>query len=40
VLHRADLEEIIGKRPFTDPMPGESGPMPEIELGEPGEGGT
>ena len=31
VLHRADLENIIGKRPFIDPTPGESASMPEIE---------
>ncbi|MBL7827362.1 MAG: ATP-dependent zinc metalloprotease FtsH [Saprospiraceae bacterium] len=24
VLHRADLESIVGKRPFSDPTPGES----------------
>jgi cell division protease FtsH len=24
VLHRADLENLIGKRPFVDPTPGES----------------
>ncbi|MFN0214994.1 MAG: ATP-dependent zinc metalloprotease FtsH, partial [Saprospiraceae bacterium] len=30
VLHRADLEEIIGKRPFIDPTPGESSHVPEI----------
>ena len=24
VLHRSDLEEIVGKRPFSDPTPGES----------------
>ncbi|MCY7327174.1 MAG: hypothetical protein LH618_01340, partial [Saprospiraceae bacterium] len=31
VLHRADLENIIGKRPFIDPTPGESASVPEIE---------
>ncbi len=31
VLHRADLEAIIGKRPFADPTPGESATLPEIE---------
>ncbi len=31
VLHRADLENIIGKRPFIDPTPGESARIPEIE---------
>jgi len=30
VLHRADLENIIGKRPFVDSTPGESGHVPEI----------
>jgi AFG3 family protein len=35
VLHRADLEEIIGKRPFSDPTPGESGHVPDAELGHP-----
>jgi len=30
VLHRADLEAIIGKRPFIDPTPGESSHTPEI----------
>ena len=30
VLHRADLEAIIGKRPFIDPTPGESSHVPEI----------
>jgi AFG3 family protein len=30
VLHRADLEAIIGKRPFIDPTPGESAYVPEI----------
>ena len=30
VLHRADLEAIIGKRPFADPTPGESATVPEI----------
>ncbi|MEZ4918961.1 MAG: ATP-dependent zinc metalloprotease FtsH [Saprospiraceae bacterium] len=34
VLHRKDLETIIGKRPFSDPTPGESAsipPVPEVE---------
>ena len=31
VLHRADLERIIGKRPFVDPTPGESARMAEVE---------
>lgn len=31
VLHRSDLEELIGKRPFTDPLPGESAQVPEVE---------
>ena len=31
VLHRADLEELIGKRPFSDPTPGESAKVPEGE---------
>lgn len=31
VLHRADLENLIGKRPFADPTPGESAFVPEIE---------
>ncbi len=31
VLHRSDLESIIGKRPFADPTPGESATLPEIE---------
>ena len=30
VLHRADLEAIIGKRPFIDPTPGESSHVPEV----------
>jgi cell division protease FtsH len=30
VLHRQDLEELIGKRPFADPTPGESAHVPEI----------
>ena len=38
VLHRADLEAIIGKRPFTDPTPGESGYVPDLDLGEPSAG--
>jgi AFG3 family protein len=29
VLHRSDLEAIIGRRPFEDPTPGESAPMGE-----------
>jgi len=31
VLHRADLERIIGKRPFHDPTPGESHKIAEVE---------
>ena len=31
VLHRADLEAIIGKRPFVDPKPGESATIPDVE---------
>ena len=31
VLHRSDLEAIIGRRPFEDPTPGESAPA----VGEP-----
>jgi cell division protease FtsH len=31
VLHRADLERIIGKRPFSDPTPGESHRVAEVE---------
>ncbi len=31
VLHRADLERIIGKRPFSDPTPGESHKIAEVE---------
>lgn len=31
VLHRSDLEAIIGKRPFVDPTPGESSTIPDIE---------
>ena len=31
VLHRADLERIIGKRPFIDPTPGESASVPEVQ---------
>jgi cell division protease FtsH len=31
VLHRADLERIIGKRPFADPTPGESHRIAEVE---------
>jgi cell division protease FtsH len=30
VLHRADLENLIGKRPFADPTPGESAAVPEV----------
>jgi AFG3 family protein len=30
VLHRSDLETLIGKRPFSDPTPGESASAPEI----------
>lgn len=30
VLHRADLEVIVGKRPFADSTPGESGHVPEV----------
>ena len=30
VLHRSDLENLIGKRPFTDPLPGESFAVPEV----------
>jgi len=30
VLKRADLESIIGKRPFADPTPGESASVPEV----------
>ena len=30
VLHRADLEQIIGKRPFVDPTPGESAHIAEV----------
>ncbi|MCS7037397.1 MAG: ATP-dependent zinc metalloprotease FtsH [Saprospiraceae bacterium] len=30
VLHRADLENLIGKRPFADPTPGESAAIPEV----------
>jgi cell division protease FtsH len=29
VLHRTDLEAIVGKRPFSDPTPGESADNPE-----------
>lgn len=32
VLHRADLEKIIGKRPFADSTPGESGHVPEVGI--------
>lgn len=31
VLHRRDLERIIGKRPFADPTPGESAIIAEVE---------
>jgi AFG3 family protein len=31
VLLRSDLEELIGKRPFIDPTPGESASMPEVK---------
>jgi AFG3 family protein len=31
VLHRSDLEQIVGKRPFIDPTPGESHALPEVE---------
>ncbi len=31
VLHRSDLENLIGKRPFADPTPGESANVPEVE---------
>ncbi|MDX2136096.1 MAG: ATP-dependent zinc metalloprotease FtsH [Saprospiraceae bacterium] len=31
VLHRTDLERIIGKRPFADPTPGESAHIAEVE---------
>jgi AFG3 family protein len=32
VLHRSDLEQIIGKRPFSDPnLPGESAKIAEVE---------
>jgi cell division protease FtsH len=31
VLHRTDLEIIIGKRPFVDPTPGESSAVADIE---------
>ncbi|MDX2280431.1 MAG: ATP-dependent zinc metalloprotease FtsH [Saprospiraceae bacterium] len=37
VLHRSDLEELIGKRPFTDPLPGESAQVPEVEPRMPDE---
>lgn len=36
VLKRADLENLIGKRPFADPTPGESASMPEVEPSTPG----
>lgn len=31
VLHRSDLERLIGKRPFGDPEPGESARIAEVE---------
>lgn len=31
VLHRTDLENLIGKRPFADPTPGESATVAEVE---------
>ena len=31
VLHRSDLETIIGKRPFADPTPGESAYTPDAD---------
>jgi cell division protease FtsH len=31
VLHRTDLERIIGKRPFADPTPGESHHVAEVQ---------
>lgn len=31
VLHRSDLEAIIGKRPFSDPTPGESATISTVE---------
>ena len=31
VLHRSDLENLIGKRPFADPTPGESASIAEVE---------
>jgi cell division protease FtsH len=30
VLHRTDLENLIGKRPFVDPTPGESAHVGEV----------
>ncbi len=30
VLHRTDLEDLIGKRPFADPTPGESASIPKM----------
>jgi AFG3 family protein len=33
VLHRSDLEQLIGKRPFTDPTPGESAHTASLEPG-------
>ncbi len=37
VLHRADLERLIGKRPFHDSTPGESSHVPDIEPSAGGE---
>ncbi len=34
VLHRADLEQLIGKRPFIDPTPGESAFVPDVSIGQ------
>jgi len=31
VLHRSDLESLIGKRPFADPTPGESAYTPDAD---------
>jgi cell division protease FtsH len=31
VLHRSDLEQLIGKRPFSDPTPGESARVAAVE---------
>ncbi len=30
VLHRSDLENLLGKRPFADPTPGESAPVASV----------